>query len=136
MTIDIPEYFQYESPIRTVAVIGAGVSGVPATRHLREAGLEVTVFERQSKAGGIWNWSPEITKPLSVPTPAPSHGAFFPQVPAEAGPEPVTKTLDDADHGQRLRFSPPNPVYWSLSNNVPIPTMAVSCALWQCLCAS
>jgi monoamine oxidase len=37
-----------------VAVIGAGISGVVAAAHLKKEGLEVTVFERSSAAGGIW----------------------------------------------------------------------------------
>jgi cation diffusion facilitator CzcD-associated flavoprotein CzcO len=32
------------SDIRSVAVIGAGVSGILTTRYLREAGLDMTVF--------------------------------------------------------------------------------------------
>ena len=37
-----------------VAIIGAGVSGVVAAAHAREAGLDVTVFERNKAAGGVW----------------------------------------------------------------------------------
>lgn len=40
--------------IRTVAVIGAGVSGVAAAIHLKGAGLDVTVYERNKGCGGIW----------------------------------------------------------------------------------
>jgi glycine/D-amino acid oxidase-like deaminating enzyme len=39
---------------KRVCVIGAGVSGVVAAVHLRAAGLDVTVFERSSVAGGVW----------------------------------------------------------------------------------
>ena len=42
------------APIKSVAVIGAGVSGVAAAIHLKSRGLHVTVFERSAKAGGIW----------------------------------------------------------------------------------
>ena len=42
------------SNIKKVAVIGAGVSGVSAAAHLKRNGLEVAVFERGSKAGGVW----------------------------------------------------------------------------------
>jgi cation diffusion facilitator CzcD-associated flavoprotein CzcO len=42
------------APIKTVGVIGAGVSGVAAAAHLKSAGLKVTVFERSSVAGGVW----------------------------------------------------------------------------------
>ena len=40
--------------VRTVAIIGAGVSGVSSAIHLRNAGLDVTVFERGDVAGGVW----------------------------------------------------------------------------------
>jgi cation diffusion facilitator CzcD-associated flavoprotein CzcO len=40
--------------IRTVAVVGAGISGVVAACHLLRYGLEVTVFERSSGPGGVW----------------------------------------------------------------------------------
>lgn len=40
--------------IRTVAVIGAGVSGVCSAIHLKAAGLDVTVFERSAHVGGVW----------------------------------------------------------------------------------
>lgn len=40
--------------VERVAVIGAGVSGLAAARHLIDCGLDVTVFERSSKAGGVW----------------------------------------------------------------------------------
>jgi len=41
-------------PVSTVAVIGAGPSGLAAARRLKNACLNVTVFERKSKAGGTW----------------------------------------------------------------------------------
>ena len=40
--------------VSTVAVIGAGPSGLATARRLLEAGLNVTVFERKRKAGGTW----------------------------------------------------------------------------------
>ncbi|KAL7419272.1 hypothetical protein Q5752_006109 [Cryptotrichosporon argae] len=123
MTID--EHYTYPSPIRSVAVIGAGAASAPAARHLRDAGLAVRVFERQAKAGGIWNWSPELSHPLSVPTPAPSHGAFRPTAipPAVAAGETVTIPAEWTRES-RQAFSPANPVYSNLTNNVPTTTMA------------
>lgn len=41
-------------PIRRVAVIGAGISGVVSAGHLLAAGLDVTVFERNEAPGGVW----------------------------------------------------------------------------------
>lgn len=43
-----------DGTIRRVAVIGAGISGVVSTGHLLAAGLDVTVFERNEAAGGVW----------------------------------------------------------------------------------
>ena len=40
--------------VKTVGVIGAGVSGVASAIHLRKAGLQVTIFERNSHVGGVW----------------------------------------------------------------------------------
>lgn len=40
--------------IHHVAVIGAGISGVVSAAHLLAAGIDVTVFERNHAAGGVW----------------------------------------------------------------------------------
>jgi phytoene dehydrogenase-like protein len=40
--------------VKTIGVIGAGVSGVATAIHLRKAGLEVKVFERNPHIGGVW----------------------------------------------------------------------------------
>lgn len=121
-----PPHYQYPRPIRTVAVIGAGAAGCPAARQLREHGLKVRVFERQDRPGGVWNWSPDIAPPLSVPTPPPSRGAFKPVLPeVQPGPTPTFRP-HAGDKRTLHEFSPPNPVYKSLSNNVPTSTMVVS----------
>jgi NADPH-dependent 2,4-dienoyl-CoA reductase/sulfur reductase-like enzyme len=48
------DYLMSKEKIRTVAVVGAGVSGVVAASHLLRFGLQVTVFERSSGPGGVW----------------------------------------------------------------------------------
>lgn len=45
--------------VKTAAIIGAGVSGVASAVHLRKAGLEVTVLERNPHVGGVWYGSTE-----------------------------------------------------------------------------
>lgn len=37
-----------------VAVIGAGISGIAAAYRLSQAGIQFTVFERNSEVGGVW----------------------------------------------------------------------------------
>ncbi|KAH8901142.1 FAD/NAD(P)-binding domain-containing protein [Thozetella sp. PMI_491] len=41
----------------TVAVVGGGAAGITALKELREAGFDVTLFERRSDVGGIWTMS-------------------------------------------------------------------------------
>jgi len=38
----------------SVAVIGAGVSGIAAAYRLQQAGLDFTVFEKNDEVGGVW----------------------------------------------------------------------------------
>ena len=40
--------------MRRAAIIGAGAAGLCAAKHLRAAGLDVTVFELGSQIGGLW----------------------------------------------------------------------------------
>ncbi|WWC57473.1 uncharacterized protein I303_100005 [Kwoniella dejecticola CBS 10117] len=111
------DHFHFERPIKRVAIIGSGPSGVPAARQLRDAGLDVTVFERQDDVGGIWNWKETTAGPLSVPTPPPSTGAFTPSWGRDG-------VYDDPKREHRNLFNPPNPCYWNLTNNVPTKTLA------------
>ena len=102
-------FHSYESPIKRVAVIGGGPSGVPAARHLREAGLEVVIYEHQSQVGGVWNYK-EDASTLVVPSPPPVTGAFVPATFDNGITEMDTST----------------PCYLNLTNNVPTRTMGVS----------
>jgi dimethylaniline monooxygenase (N-oxide forming) len=40
--------------MKKVAVIGAGAAGLCAAKHLKAAGIKVTVFEMGSQIGGLW----------------------------------------------------------------------------------
>lgn len=42
---------------RRVCVIGAGPSGVAAAKNCLQAGLDVTVFEKNDRVGGNWNFN-------------------------------------------------------------------------------
>jgi cation diffusion facilitator CzcD-associated flavoprotein CzcO len=45
-----------------VAVIGAGVSGLTAAKHLKSTGAQVVLYERTGNVGGNWsvNYWPAI----------------------------------------------------------------------------
>uniref|UniRef100_A0A3B4WIB6 Flavin-containing monooxygenase n=1 Tax=Seriola lalandi dorsalis TaxID=1841481 RepID=A0A3B4WIB6_SERLL len=42
--------------VKKVAVIGAGVAGLQLAERLgKKSGLEVTIFEKTNKVGGVWS---------------------------------------------------------------------------------
>lgn len=41
--------------VRSVAIIGAGVSGLTAARLLMQQGVDCTVYERSQQVGGVWS---------------------------------------------------------------------------------
>ncbi|KAI1496298.1 flavin-containing monooxygenase 9 [Biscogniauxia marginata] len=45
----------------TVAVIGAGASGLSMLKTLREDGFKTTLYERRSQVGGLWAYSDDTT---------------------------------------------------------------------------
>jgi len=40
---------------KTVAIVGAGASGLAIAKVLLEDGFDITVFDRQKTIGGIWS---------------------------------------------------------------------------------
>ncbi|KAK4686806.1 hypothetical protein P7C73_g3316, partial [Tremellales sp. Uapishka_1] len=134
---DDKDYYKFPKDIKSVAVIGGGPSGIPALRHLVDAGFDVRLFERQSAPGGTWTWSPESPLPTTFPTPPPSTGDFVPRRPPAgediigiSSTQPIVSVKQDEGRKERREFAPPNPVYWNLTNNVPTPAMAFKDFPW------
>jgi heterodisulfide reductase subunit A-like polyferredoxin len=44
-----------KEPMKTFAVVGAGPAGLAAMKELKEAGFEVTAFDRSVSIGGRWS---------------------------------------------------------------------------------
>lgn len=108
--------------IRTVGVIGAGLSGIVATAHLLRAGIDVTVFERSDSPGGTWKFSPEV-----VPDPP------FPSVrPPAADWDEVERLLANkpgVEDAVKI-FDPPGPVYAGLKSRGNEEVMRTSLGGW------
>ena len=47
---------------KRIAVIGAGVGGLPAIKCCIEEGLEPVCFELRDDVGGLWNYSDVVVK--------------------------------------------------------------------------
>ncbi|KAG7290195.1 hypothetical protein NEMBOFW57_000193 [Staphylotrichum longicolle] len=129
---------------QTVAVIGAGISGVCTAAHLIRQGLRVTVFERSSIAGGVWHYDEKVAEDPPYPNNTPSQGDYRVSQRGEfayATPPPelhgdsndykdsqfsISRTAADLE----VRFSPPGPCYAGLKNNVPTYLMASVLGGW------
>ncbi|MCJ1358550.1 MAG: hypothetical protein MMC33_008550 [Icmadophila ericetorum] len=121
-----------DSKIKTVAVIGAGVSGIASAVHLKAAGLNVTVYERSASAGGVWIY--DDRKPLDPTWPA--------LIPSVADFEPIPKescanggdiengiALEDEEKVELLH-APPGPAYEGLRNNISTHEMELKNQSW------
>uniref|UniRef100_A0A093XC75 Thiol-specific monooxygenase n=1 Tax=Talaromyces marneffei PM1 TaxID=1077442 RepID=A0A093XC75_TALMA len=105
--------------IDKVAVIGAGISGVVTAAHLLNAGLEVTVFERNKEAGGVWLY--DDRRPIESIYPATR--------PSEAEQAGDYEEIQEFDR-LVLEHAPPGPCYVGLRNNVSTPLMRVTLNAW------
>lgn len=133
-------------PGRTVAVIGAGISGVCAAAHLLKQGLNVTVFERSGVAGGIWHYDERTPESPPYPNTIPSGGDYQisergeytyatppPEIPNEVYIDDLksSQPLDNKNVSDlEVRFAPPGPCYAGLKNNVPTTLMVSSLRAW------
>ncbi|KAI9832397.1 MAG: hypothetical protein M1819_004385 [Sarea resinae] len=112
----------------TVGVIGAGVSGVAAARHLKAAGLNVTVFERSSAAGGVWLYDERRPLEPDYPSTKPSVADFV--IDSDSDDELAQETELHEDDSIQLKHGPPGPAYEGLSNNVSTPLMQLKGHPW------
>ncbi|KAH7563354.1 hypothetical protein BM1_00401 [Bipolaris maydis] len=100
---------------KRVAVIGAGISGVAAAAHLKKEGIDVTVFERSSAAGGIWLYDErKPLEPLYSTVPISKTGSTY----ASEDTEDAERRIH-APPGQVQMFEHCVPCYVGLKNNVP-----------------
>jgi cation diffusion facilitator CzcD-associated flavoprotein CzcO len=104
------------SGVASVAVIGAGISGVCSAAYALREGLSVTVFDRSTIAGGVWHYDERKAEEPPYPNEKPSEGDYRLSQPGERRyPTPPpgdgeTKAAPPSDT-DRIRFSPPGPCY-------------------------
>ncbi|RFU25455.1 hypothetical protein B7463_g10880, partial [Scytalidium lignicola] len=125
--------------VKRVAVIGAGVSGVASAAHLKASGLDVTVFERTAKVGGVWVFDPRRPPEPTYPsvTPSVAETAYF-KVKADEVDDSDSKSVDsgveidkEEQDDPAILHAPPGPCYEGLQNNVPTGLMELSLNSWK-----
>ncbi|KAG4437217.1 hypothetical protein IFR05_007306 [Cadophora sp. M221] len=97
--------------VKRIAVIGAGPTGLAATKYLlAEKAFEIIdTYEQQAEVGGVWNYTPSLTERVPVPQTTPWAPPEKPSWPKGAL-API--------------FS--NPMYEKLNTNIPKPLMKYS----------
>jgi cation diffusion facilitator CzcD-associated flavoprotein CzcO len=130
-------------PIQKVAVVGAGISGISAAAHLLRSGLSVTVFERSSGLGGVWNYDPRVPNDPPFPNERPSVGDYTTSAPGSYaaksasvstglqrcnGPSvaKATALADGIFDAIEVEHAPPSACYYGLKNNIPTSLMNTS----------
>ncbi|WVQ95878.1 hypothetical protein IAU59_002977 [Kwoniella sp. CBS 9459] len=132
--------FELEWPVKKVAVIGAGVTGMLAYQALsaRNAFDTIKVFERDDNPGGNWHYTSEI--PLSVPLSMLDsdewwNADYTPVVPEENMPLNLTyvvgenMTQAEADE-KRRKFRVPKPLWKSLRTLLATPAQQIPDYPW------
>lgn len=114
------------APIKSVAVIGAGISGVSSAAHLLRHGFEVVVFERSSVTGGVWHFDPRPDRDPEYPSTEFLEGGHSPD--AAVNTKESGEAQDEEDIA--LLHAPPGPCYEGLMNNVPTTMMKTTLLQW------
>lgn len=114
------------APIKSVAVIGAGISGVSSAAHLLRHGFEVVVFERSSVTGGVWHFDPRPDRDPEYPSTESPEGKHTPNGIVNSKDGLQIQDEDDI----ALLHAPPGPCYEGLMNNVPTTMMKTTLLQW------
>ncbi|GAQ08930.1 thiol-specific monooxygenase [Aspergillus lentulus] len=106
-------------PVRRIAVIGAGPSGLSAVKYLlaEKCFDKIDVFEQRGSVGGVWNYTPGTLK-TGLVTRVPQ---LNPDGPLE---EPIWYRSGETEKTRQLIFT--SPIYSTLDTNIPKELMAYS----------
>ncbi|KAF8323174.1 FAD/NAD(P)-binding domain-containing protein [Clavulina sp. PMI_390] len=90
------QFFKFSTPIKRVAVIGAGPTGLIHASTLIDEGFEVRLFERAPMPGGQWFYTDRKPVHASFPNRPIETAAYIPDIPEVL---PTTRIYSDGDEG-------------------------------------
>lgn len=108
--------------IRTVGVVGAGLSGIVTAAHLLREGINVTVFERANSPGGAWKFNPEADRDPPFPSIRPPNPDWHEM-------ERLRETGLSLQDAAKI-FDPPGPVYANMTSRGSEEIMRTSLQGW------
>ncbi|KAK8021779.1 FAD dependent oxidoreductase protein [Apiospora arundinis] len=115
------KYTTTSGHIKTVAIIGAGLSGVVSAAHLLRAGIDVTVFERGGEIGGAWIYSEQPDRDPPFPNDRrPSLQfldieGYFCDALQQASRDTAGVSMSISEAAAHI-FAPPGPVYTNMKS--------------------
>ncbi|KAJ7350690.1 FAD/NAD-P-binding domain-containing protein [Mycena albidolilacea] len=117
---DPPQWTTFPHPIRRVAVIGAGPTGLQTAAELLEANLTVRLFERAPSPGGNWLYTEETAVRETYPETNSTGPEWHPHE------FPATAYYEEGDDGITLderwrKHWRPRPAWYQLRTNTPGP---------------
>lgn len=118
------------APIKSVAVVGAGISGVSTAAHLLGHNFEVVVFERSGAAGGVWVFDPRRDKESDYPISENTTPEYSPPPTTNGTNRKTNGTHKESIEDALLAHAPPGPCYEGLMNNVPTTMMRTTLLNW------
>nr|XP_019043773.1 hypothetical protein I302_08354 [Kwoniella bestiolae CBS 10118]OCF22703.1 hypothetical protein I302_08354 [Kwoniella bestiolae CBS 10118] len=132
--------YEFEWPIKDVAVIGAGVSGLLAYRALadRHHFNKIRVFERDSSPGGNWHYSDEEAHAVAIEDGLTDDwwkSDYTPAMPARLPSHEIysvkhNTTMKDELESRRINHRQPKPLWKNLRANTPAPQQQVPGFSW------
>ncbi|KAJ5083365.1 hypothetical protein N7456_012792 [Penicillium angulare] len=127
--------------IQSVAVVGAGISGIVSAAHLLASGKNVTIFERSQAAGGVWLYDKRVPIEAHYPSLKPSGEQIIGrgkerQALLHAPPgwvnilSSLTPAITTATISRFYDADCFRPCYESLTNNVSTPLLRTKLNSW------
>ncbi|KAJ7575403.1 FAD/NAD(P)-binding domain-containing protein [Mycena floridula] len=123
--------YRFQWPIKRVAIIGGGPSGLIAYREFNRPEFEYSVrlFERDNVPGGNWHYTEGIPTDAPVPNSDPAVGDYKPDLPPSL---PYDEEYEDGVVVRRKleEHRGPKPVWASLKSNAPSPIQQIRELPW------